>query len=82
MSANDGKICGKLHHIEDKYDKSQNMCLPQNRPASQPETLNPAYTQRLSCYCHLNQLKMNSNSHMRHLLHSILSRELISKYVC
>ena len=81
MVTTDRRNVSHFYQNKEIYDKSRNMCLPQNRTSVQPETPNPVYLQnhqRLGFCCQSNQPKMSAENSMKRLLHCILSSEYMS----
>ena len=79
MAKIESRNVSQFHQFKGKYDKTRNMCLPQNCP-SNSETFYTPYQhsqRRIGLQCHLTPLKMSSESRMKQLLHCILSRKNI-----
>ena len=78
MGMIDSRNFGRFCESEGRYDKSRNICLPQNRPLCQPEVLTPVYHenhQKLGFCCQSNELKMSSENQRTRLLRCMLLRE-------
>ncbi|XP_063688087.1 uncharacterized protein LOC134821296 [Bolinopsis microptera] len=79
MAKIESRNVSQFHQFKGKYDKTRNMCLPQNCP-SNSETFYTPYQhsqRRIGLQCHLTPLKMSSETRMKQLLHCILSRPTI-----